>query len=550
MNSTFRRDYLIWSMRQWKIKGQADARTSRESHGDVFLELKNITKAFPGVLALDNIGFSARRGEVHALCGENGAGKSTLMKIINGIYKPDTGQIFIKGKPATVHNPVDARKQGISMIYQECVFVPEMSVAESLFMGDLPVTKTGRINWKHVYKTTEELLRREGLLDNPRFTEGIHTKLKHLTIADIQMLEITKAISKDSQVIIMDEPTSSIAKKEADDLLEKIIELRNRGKSIIYISHKMDELFKIADRITVFRDGKVVGGDDAKNLTIDKVITMMVGRELGGSYPKTDVKKSGEILRVENLTRNGVFNDISFNLHAGEIVGFAGLVGAGRTEVVRALNGLDPIHGGKVFVKGKEIKIKKVTDSINNGIAMVSEDRRGNGLVLIRSIRENITLPNLKRYIYNGYLHRKKETSEINTHKNTLNIRTPSIDSNVGNLSGGNQQKVVLAKWLVKNPSVLILDEPTRGIDVGAKFEIYKLMNDIVKEGGKGILMISSEMPELLGMCDRIYVMSEGRIVVELMPSQFSQELIMQYATGSTESPDKSNTEAKEERVC
>ena len=539
-------------MKQWKVDNQPAAKgggdgDSRGTNRDVFLELKNITKAFPGVLALDDIGFTARRGEVHALCGENGAGKSTLMKIINGIYKPDAGRIFIEGKPAIIHSPVDARKRGISMIYQECVFVPEMSVAESLFMGDLPKTKTGRVNWKLIHRTTEDLLRREGLLDNPRLVDGIHTKLKHLTIADIQMLEITKAISKDSQVIIMDEPTSSIAKKEADDLLEKIIELKGRGKSIIYISHKMDELFKIADRITVFRDGKVVGGDEAKNLTIDKVITMMVGRELGGSYPKAKVERGEELLRVERLRRNGAFDDVSFELRAGEIVGFAGLVGAGRTEVARALNGLDPIHGGKVFVKGRELKIKKVTDSIDNGIAMVSEDRRGNGLVLIRSIRENITLPNLKRYIYNGYLHRRFETAEHNAHKNSLNIRAPSIDSNVGNLSGGNQQKVVLAKWLIKNPSVLILDEPTRGIDVGAKFEIYKLMSDIVKEGGKGILMISSEMPELLGMCDRIYVMSAGRIVAELPPAKFSQELIMQYATGSAKGAAGVDTKRKNE---
>ena len=519
------------------------------SGGDVFLELKNITKSFPGVLALDGVSFSARRGEVHALCGENGAGKSTLMKIINGIYRPDSGEIFIEGKTATIHNPVDARRRGIAMIYQECAYVPEMTVAESLFMGDLPVSGIRRVKWKYIHKTTEELLRREGLLNNPRFAEGIHTKLKHLTIADIQMLEITKAINKESQVIIMDEPTSSIAKKEADDLLEKIRDLRGRGKSIIYISHKMDELFKIADRITVFRDGKVVGGDDAGNLTVDKVITMMVGRELSGDYPKCEVKKGTELLRVENLTRRGVFHDISFSLHAGEIVGFAGLVGAGRTEVARALNGLDPIHGGKVFVKGREAKIRKVVDSIGNGIAMVSEDRRGNGLVLIRSIRENIALPNLGRYIYNGYLHGKKETAEINAQKNTLNIRTPSIDFNVGNLSGGNQQKVVLAKWLIKNPSVLILDEPTRGIDVGAKFEIYRLMGDIVRGGDKGILMISSEMPELLGMCDRIYVMSSGGIVAELPRSRFSQELIMQYATGTAKGEAASDTKRAEGEV-
>jgi inositol transport system ATP-binding protein len=505
----------------------------------ILLELKNITKAFPGVLALDNVSFFARRGEVHALCGENGAGKSTLMKIINGIYKADAGEVFIEGKPAVIHNPVDARKQGIAMIYQECTFVPEMSVAESLFLGDLPVSKLHRVNWKYIYKTTEELLRHENLLDNPRLIDGIHTKLKYLTIADIQMLEIVKAIHKDSQVIIMDEPTSSIAKKEADDLLEKIIDLRNRGKSIIYISHKMDELFKIADRITVFRDGKVVGGDEAKNLNVDKVITMMVGRELSNDYPKVEVKPGKELLRVEKLKRIGTFDNITFNVHAGEIVGFAGLVGAGRTEVVRALSGLDPINGGSVFLNGNEIKIKNVTDSIENGIAMCSEDRRGNGLVLIRSIRENVGLPNLRRYIYRGYLHQRKEVTEINEQKSNLNIRTPSIEFNAGNLSGGNQQKVVLAKWLIKNPTVLILDEPTRGIDVGAKYEIYKLMTDIVKDGSKGIIMISSEMPELLGMCDRIYVMSKGRIVTELPRSQFSQEMIMQFATGNVNNKEK-----------
>jgi inositol transport system ATP-binding protein len=509
----------------------------------VFLELKNITKGFPGVLALDNVSFSAQLGEVHALCGENGAGKSTLMKILNGIYKADSGEIIIEGKPVIIQNPVEARKQGIAMIYQECTFVPEMSVAESLFLGDLPVRKTRGVDWKFIYKTTEELLRSEGLLNNPRLVEGIHTKLKYLTIADIQMLEIVKAIHKDSKVIIMDEPTSSIAKKEADNLLQKIIDLRNRGKSIIYISHKMDELFKIADRITVFRDGKVVGGDYAKNLNIDKVITMMVGRELSNDYPKIEVEKGAELLRVENLKRTGVFHDVSFNLHAGEIVGFAGLVGAGRTEVARALSGLDPIHDGKVVVKGKELKIRKVADSINGGIAMCSEDRRRNGLVLIRSIRENIGLPNLKRYIYRGYLHRRKEALEINEQKGHLNIRTPSIEFNAGNLSGGNQQKVVLAKWLIKNPMVLILDEPTRGIDVGAKYEIYKLMSDIIKNGDKGIVMISSEMPELLGMCDRIYVMSKGRFVAELPCSEFSQERIMQYATGSVKKGENENAE-------
>ncbi|MDR1956272.1 MAG: sugar ABC transporter ATP-binding protein [Treponema sp.] len=500
---------------------------------NIFLELKNVTKRFPGVLALDGVSFSAHYGEVHALCGENGAGKSTLMKILTGIHKADSGEIVIAGKPVTIQNPVDARKQGIAMIFQECAFVPEMSVAESLFLGDLPVTQFRRVDWRFIYKTTEELLRSEGLMDNPRLTDGVRTKLKLLTIADIQMLEIVKAIHKDSQVIIMDEPTSSIAKKEADDLLQKVIELKKRGKSIIYISHKMEEIFRIADRITVFRDGKVVGTNSASNLNIDTVITMMVGRELGNNYPKTAARIGGELLRVENLKRAGVFSDINFTLHAGEIVGFAGLVGAGRTEVVRAISGLDPVDGGSVFVAGRETKIKNVSDSIADGIAMCSEDRRRYGLVLIRNIRENIGLPNLDRYIYGGRLHQKKELEEVQNQIGNLKIKTPSAEIPASSLSGGNQQKVVLAKWLIKDPSVLILDEPTRGIDVGAKYEIYKLMSEMVKDGKKGIVMISSEMPELLGMCDRIYVMYKGSIAAEIERGQFSQELIMQYATGS-----------------
>jgi inositol transport system ATP-binding protein len=347
------------------------------------------------------------------------------------------------------------------------------------------------------------------------------------------MLEILKAIHKDSSILIMDEPTSSIAQKEADDLLNKVMDLKKRGKSIIYISHKMDEIFRIADRITVFRDGKVVGSDEAKNLTIDKVIALMVGRELSNDYPKPEVSTGEELLKVENLNRIGVFHDINFTLRAGEIVGIAGLVGAGRTEIARAICGLDPIDSGTVKVRNKKLVIKKVTDSVNNGIAMCSEDRRRYGLVLMRSVRENMGLPNLARYIYGGRLHKKKELAEIHGQCGNLKIKTPSVETPAANLSGGNQQKIVLAKWLIKDPAVLILDEPTRGIDVGAKYEIYKLMSEIVKDGSKGIIMISSEMPELLGMCDRIYVMSKGKIAAELKRGEFSQELIMQYATGS-----------------
>ena len=500
---------------------------------NVFLELKNITKTFPGVLALDNVSFSAQRGEVHALCGENGAGKSTLMKIINGVYKADSGEIYIEGKPVHIQSPIEARKHGIAMIFQECVYVPEMTVAESLFLGNLPVNQLGAVDWKYIYREAEDLLHAEGLLGNPRLIDGIHTKLKFLTIADIQMLEIVKAVHKDSTLVIMDEPTSSIAQKEVEDLFAKIADLKSRGKSIIYISHKMDEIFKISDHITVFRDGKVAGGDDTKTLSVDKVITMMVGRELSNDYPKITVKTGEELLRVEHLNRTGVFRDINFTLRAGEIVGFAGLVGAGRTEVARAISGLDPIDSGEVIIQGKKTKIKKVTDSVNSGIAMCSEDRRRFGLVLIRSVRENMGLPNLARYFFSGYLHKDMEAEEINEQCQNLRIKTPSVETSAANLSGGNQQKVVLAKWLIKDPAVLILDEPTRGIDVGAKYEIYKLMSEIIKDGKKGIIMISSEMPELLGMCDRIYVMSGGRIRAELPRNEFSQESIMQYATGS-----------------
>ena len=501
--------------------------------GEVFLELKNITKAFPGVLALDNVSFTARRGEVHALCGENGAGKSTLMKIINGIYKADSGEIYLGGKPVSIQNPIEARKNGIAMIFQECIYVPEMTVAEALFLGDLPVNRLKSVDWKQIHTRAESLLRAEGLLDNPRLTDGIHTKLKYLTIADIQMLEIVKAVHKDSTLVIMDEPSSSLAQKEVEDLFAKIADLKSRGKSIIYISHKMDEIFRIADRITVFRDGKVVGSDDAGNLDITHVITMMVGRELSNDYPKISVTPGEELLRVNRLTRTGVFRDVNFTLRAGEIVGFAGLVGAGRTELARAIIGLDPVDSGDVTVRNKKVTIKKVSDSVNSGIAMCSEDRRRFGLVLIRSVRENISLPNLARYIYRGRLHRKKETAELGEQCRNLRIKTPSPETPAASLSGGNQQKVVVAKWLLKDPSALILDEPTRGIDVGAKYEIYKLMSEIVKGGKKGIIMISSEMPELLGMCDRIYVMARGRIAAELQREDFSQELIMQYATGS-----------------
>jgi inositol transport system ATP-binding protein len=498
----------------------------------LFLELKNVSKFFPGVKALDNVSFSVREGEVHVLCGENGAGKSTLMKILNGVYRADSGTILINGMPVTIQSPLDARRYGISMIFQECAYVPEMSIAENLFLGDLPVNRYYQVDWDRVYKRAESLLTEEELLENLRLKDGIYTKLKDLTISDIQILEIVKAISRNPRVLIMDEPTSSIAQKETDALLQRVLELKKQGKCVIYISHKMDEIFRIADRITVFRDGNVVCSKSAGELSIDEVITLMVGRKLSNNYPKETVRTGKRLLTVKHLYRKGVFSDINFHLDAGEIVGFAGLVGAGRTEVARAVCGFDPVSAGSIERDGKAVQIRNVSDSIAHGIAMCTEDRRRYGLVLIRNIRENISLPSLDRFIYGLGLHKKKETGAVTEQCTLLKIKSSGIEAPAACLSGGNQQKVVLGKWLLRDPSVLILDEPTRGIDVGAKFEIYRFMSQILRNPDKGIIMISSELPELIGMCDRIYVMAEGRITGEVFRSDFSQELIMQYATG------------------
>ena len=499
------------------------------------IELNNISKKFPGVKALDNMTLTARAGEVHSVCGENGAGKSTLMKIINGIYKPDSGEIKIKGELAKIHSPLDAKSYGITMVYQECAYVPEMTVEESMFLGDLPMNKFGTIDWKYVHARTKELLDMEKMIKPSQLPHGLKSKLKDVSLATIQLLEITKAISKDAEIIIMDEPTSSLPEHETNLLLEKIIELKKRGKCILYISHKMDEIFRISDTITVLRDGQHVATKPASQLDIDTVVSMMVGRELVNDYPKETFPIGKELLNVRDLHKKGVFKNISFNLHSGEIVGLAGLVGAGRTEVALALSGVDPYDEGFVEVNGRDVKISNVSTSIKQGIAMVSEDRRKYGLVTIRNVRENMALPNLEMFIRGGYLHSKEENLAVTEKCDSMRIKTPSIETEVKNLSGGNQQKVVLAKWLIRAASIMILDEPTRGIDVGAKFEIYKLMTAMAKEG-KAILMISSEMSELLGMCDRLYVMHEGEIVKEFERSEFSQERIMHYAAGAHKS--------------
>lgn len=490
------------------------------------LRVSQIEKSFPGVKALDKIDFSVKKGTVHVLCGENGAGKSTLMKIINGIYQPDCGQIFIDDKPVKIQNPIQARNLGISMIFQEMNYVPEMTVEENIFLGKLPVNKFGTVDWKEVRRRTTELLKTEKLPYSPT------TLLKDLTVSDIQMLEIIKAISNKSDIIIMDEPTSAITLKEVERLFVKIRELKARGVSIIYISHKLDEVFQIADEITVFRDGTVVESHPKEELDIEAVISLMVGRKLTNTYPKEQVKTGESILEVKNLNSAGVYRNVSFKVKKGEIVGFAGLMGAGRTEVMRSLFGLDPITSGEVVIKGRRVSVKNVRQSIDNGLVMLSEDRRRYGIIPVRSVKENTTLSNLKRVFYGFRLHKKVENGVVSELFSKLRVKAPSLDTVIASLSGGNQQKVVLAKWMLLNPDILILDEPTRGIDVGAKYEIYKLITELVKEG-KVVIMVSSELPELIGMCDRIYVMAKGSVTGEIKREDFSQELIMKYATGT-----------------
>lgn len=489
------------------------------------MRVSGVEKSFPGVKALSGIDFAVRKGTVHALCGENGAGKSTLMKIIMGLYQQDKGQIFLDEKPVEVKNPIQARELGISMIAQELNYVPELSVEENLFLGRLPVNKAGKVDWKRVRREAQRFLEEEGLPYTP------DQKLKTLTVSDIQMLEIIKAVTNNAQVIIMDEPTSSITHKEVEQLFAKIEMLKAQGVSIVYISHKMEEVFRIADEITVLRDGAVVSTDKAENLDLDTVIARMVGRKLDNVYPKEKVEVGEKALEVEHFTREDLFEDISFYARRGEIVGFAGLVGAGRTETMRAIFGLDPHDSGVIKIDGKETKIKSPGDSIKHKLVMLSESRRDDGIIPVRSVMENASLGNLKKFIYGGFAHRAKERSEVKASFDKMSVKTPTLDTAISALSGGNQQKVLLSRWMLCNPDIMILDEPTRGIDVGAKFEIYRLITDIVKEN-KAVIMVSSELPELIGMCDRIYVMCQGRISGCISRDAFSQETIMKHAAG------------------
>ncbi len=489
------------------------------------LEMRHIRKTFPGVVALDDVDFELRRGEVHILLGENGAGKSTLMKILSGAYHKSTGQIFLEGAEVEIKNPRHAQTLGISTIYQEFNLIPHLSVGENIFLGREPARLPGLIDQRTIFQEATRALSALGLTLSPR------KLVKELRVAEQQMVEVAKALSLDARILIMDEPTAALTEHEIGELFATIRRLKDKGQSIIYISHRMEELFEIGDRVTVLRDGRSVGTYKVRNIDKSELIRLMVNRELTELFPKEKATRGQEVLRVEGLGTKGGLKDISFSLHKGEVLGIAGLLGAGRTELARAIFGLDKIATGTIYVKGESQKIDSPRRAINCGIGFLTEDRKSQGLVLPLSVKANLCLSSVDKFSRWGIMDTKQEQRATGRYVKELRIRTPSIDQRVVFLSGGNQQKVVLSKWLCSQADVFIFDEPTRGIDVGAKAEIYQLMNRLTASG-VAIIMISSELLEVLGMSDRILVMRGGRITGEFSAEDATQEKILQCALG------------------
>ena len=486
------------------------------------LEMKGISKSFPGVKALDNVNLQLRAGEVHALLGENGAGKSTLIKVLGGIYSADEGEIYIDGQKVNIDGVVSARGAGVSIVHQELVLVPYMTVAENIFLGR---EMGGRMNINR-RKMSEEA---QKLLDAYEMNIDADILVERLTIAQQQMVEIVKAISFNSKILVMDEPTSSISDKEVGFLFETMRTLTKKGVGIIYISHKMSELEEICDRVTVMRDGQSVGTRVVKETKKDDLIALMVGRELTNYYTR-DFQKPGEVLlKCEHISDGKMVKDASFELHKGEIIGFAGLVGAGRSETMKAVFGLTPSMKGEVYVEGTQVHIKSPVEALKYGIALVPESRKEEGLYLVQDVQFNSTIEVLGQFIRNFRVDAKKEEEITQKYIDMMATKTPSQQQIIGNLSGGNQQKVMIGRWLATDPKILILDEPTRGVDVGAKAEIYAIMNELVKQG-MSIIMISSELPEIINMSDRVYVMNDGHVTGCLDHEDVTQEKIMQLA--------------------
>lgn len=499
------------------------------------IELRKVSKFFPGVIALNKADLKLYSGEVHGLMGENGAGKSTLIKLLTGAYKPDEGEMLLDGQPLKVNGPKDAMNMGLTAIYQELNVIPKLTVWENIFLGRELRNKKGLLDIPQMKERAKELLQQL------RQNIDVDEKVENLGMGHQQMVEICKALVLESRLIIMDEPTSSLSAGETEELLRTARELRDRGMAIVFISHHMDEIFRICDRLTVLRDGCVIQSMLAKDTNTENLIKLMVGRDINQQFPKIVAAKKEELLRIEDFTsEDGSFKDISFSVCGGEVLGFAGLVGAGRTEVMRAIFGADARKTGKVYVKGKEADIRSPKAAISYGIAFLTEDRKGEGLVLSNTVGFNINLSTFEKskrgLLLNNALLRNKAKNDITQ----LRIKTPSINTTVRGLSGGNQQKVVIAKWLETNADIFIMDEPTRGLDVGAKLEVYNIINNLVSEG-KAVIMVSSELPEVMGMSDRIIVMHEGYMAGESKRDEVEREAIMMAASGGEQNDRYSN---------
>ena len=482
------------------------------------LTLKNITKEFPGVKALDDVTINIECGTIHGLVGENGAGKSTLIKVLAGIYQPNKGEIILDGKPCRFNSPIEARRAGISVVHQEIKLAEPLSVAENMFLGNVQL-KNGLVDWKGMRRRAREIVEDLGM------DIDINAQVSSLTVAKKQIVEIMHAINNNSRILIMDEPSAVLTDRELEVMFRIVKQLRDKGITIIYISHRLDEIFGLCSNVSVLRDGRHIDTIPVASVDRQGLINMMVGREMGQEYPKEVGNVGGTILEVKNLSR-GILQDISFEVKSGEVFGISGLVGAGRTELARAILGIDKPESGEVYVRGKKVHYRTFADAIRDGLGLIPEDRKLQGLVQIMSVKRNTTLVNMKRVLRAGVISSSLEEKLSKEYADKLHVVTPSMETEVQYLSGGNQQKVVIAKWLFQNSEILFLDEPTRGIDVGAKAEIYRLINRMAKEG-KTIIMISSEMPELLGMCDRIMVMHEGHKMGELNAAEATQAKIM-----------------------
>ena len=489
------------------------------------VELTGISKQFGVVQALKDVDFSLLTGEVHALVGENGAGKSTLVKILAGIHRPDTGVVKIGGERVELRSPVQAQALGIAVVQQEPMMFPDLDVAENVFMGRHPRDRFGRVDWKRMYREVDQLL---ASLD---VSLSSHTPVQGLSVAEQQLVEIAKALSLQARVLVLDEPTAALSAHEVDELFAIVRQLRERGVAILFVSHRLEEVFSIADRLTVLRDGTHIITAPISEMNTEDIIKHMVGRELSNLFPKGEAAIGEVVLEVRHLTRPGVFADVSFQLRQGEILGFAGLVGAGRTEVARVLFGIDRAESGEIWLKRKKIQIRSPQQAMHNGIAYVPEDRHQQGLVMNFSIASNVTLPILQQVSRLGLIQPRREQKIAGEYSRQLQVRSTGVEQLVNALSGGNQQKVVLGKWLATNPSVLILDEPTRGIDVGAKAEVHRIISELASSG-LAIILISSELPEVLAMADQVIVLHEGRVTGAFARSEATQERVMYAATG------------------